>query len=202
MATTAAFTLPKGAAPKIKALFDYWQSIHPAARPGGSGDEASLPGRQHLDPIDIPELLPNIWMIDVTHEAPVYDAAGANAPGTNAPGTNALADNVLGGIGPSRDTLRFRFRLVGTEIVKFTGRDATGCWLDEIYPDYLNTEAFRAHCAVAESGQPGYRKSGVLSNPGRNFVEAERLYLPLAEDGRHVDIVLVMTVYKGDPPRR
>jgi hypothetical protein len=41
----------------------------------------------------------------------------------------------------------------------------------------------------------------VLSNPGRNYVEAERLYLPLAEDGQEVDIVLVMTLYIGDPPR-
>jgi hypothetical protein len=158
MATPASFALPEGAAPKIQVLYNYWQSIHPA---GGA-----LPGRRHLDPIDIPELLPNIWMIDV-----------------------------------QRPPLRFRFRLVGTEIVKFTGRDVTGRWLDEIYPDYENTDAFRMHRDCAESGRPGYRKSGVLSNPGRNYVEAERLYLPLAEDGQEVDIVLVMTLYIGDPPR-
>jgi len=168
MSTTAAFSLPKEAAPKIRALFDYWRSIHPA----GAGQGGPLPGRRHLDPIDIPELLPNIWMIDVLRSL------------------------------QKSDGLRFRFRLVGTEIVKFTGRDATGQALDAIYPDYPNTEAFRAHRAVAESGQPGYRKSGVLSNPGRNFVEAERLYLPLAEDGKTVDIILVMTLYKGEPPRR
>src|SRR3546814_19581662 len=55
--TLSAIILPEDAAPKIKALLAYWQSIHPA----GGG----LPGRRHLDPIDIPELLPNIWMIDV-----------------------------------------------------------------------------------------------------------------------------------------
>jgi hypothetical protein len=158
MATPASFALPEGAAPKIQVLYNYWQSIHPG---GGA-----LPGRRHLDPIDIPELLPNIWMIDV-----------------------------------QRPPLRFRFRLVGTEIVKFTGRDVTGRWLDEIYPDYEKTDAFRMHRDCAESGRPGYRKSGVLSNPGRNYVEAERLYLPLAEDGQEVDIVLVMTLYIGDPPR-
>ncbi|HEY9550412.1 MAG TPA: PAS domain-containing protein, partial [Kiloniellaceae bacterium] len=155
--TLSAIILPEDAAPKIKALLAYWQSIHPA----GGG----LPGRRHLDPIDIPELLPNIWMIDV-----------------------------------KRGPLRFRFRLVGTEIVKFTGRDATGCWLDEIYPGYAESDAFAFHSAVAREGKPGYRKGGVLSNPGRSTIEAERLYLPLAEDGRLVDIVLVMTLYDGEPP--
>ncbi|GAB4376766.1 MAG: hypothetical protein Kow00114_40630 [Kiloniellaceae bacterium] len=168
MATTAAVSLPKEAAPKIKALFDYWRSIHPA----GAGPGRPLPGRRHLDPIDIPELLPNIWMIDVLRD-------------------------------PQRDGgLRFRFRLIGTEIVKFTGRDATGLPLDTVYQDYENTDAFRAHRAVVERGKPVYRRSGVISNPGRDYVEAERLYLPLAADGKTVDIILVMTLYKGEPPRR
>src|SRR3546814_3761584 len=77
----------------IKALYDYWQSIRP--------NDLALPGRRHFDPLDIPELLPNIWMLDV-----------------------------------KRDPLRFRFRLIGIDIVRFTGRDSTGQWLDEVYPGY------------------------------------------------------------------
>lgn len=42
--------------PEIGRLIGYWRSIHPA---GG------LPGRQHLDPADIPDLLPNLWLVDV-----------------------------------------------------------------------------------------------------------------------------------------
>lgn len=163
MATTGCFTLPDDCAPKIRALFQYWQSIHRDPE----HPESELPGRQHLDPMDIPQLLPNIWMIDVTHEP-----------------------------------LRFRFRLVGTEIVKFTGRDATGKWLDEIYPDYQNSDAYRFHRACALSGRPAYRKGSVLSNPGRDYIEAERLYLPLAENGKDVDILLIMTLYTGEPPPR
>jgi len=45
--------------PRLRDLYEYWKVIHP---PGG------LPGRQDFDPADIPDLLPNIWMLDVQHE--------------------------------------------------------------------------------------------------------------------------------------
>lgn len=158
MAKASSFTLPVDASPKIRELFGYWQSIHP-----GSG----LPGRRHFDPMDIPQMLSNIWMVDVM-----------------------------------QSPLCFRFRLVGTEIVKFTGRDATGLCLKDVYPNYETTEAYRVHSHCALTGEPAYRKSGVLSNPGRRHIEAERLYLPLAEDGKTVDILLIMTLYTGEPPPR
>ena len=41
-------------------LYDYWVKIRP-------GDVA-LPGRQHLDPIEIPDLLPYFFLIDVEKE--------------------------------------------------------------------------------------------------------------------------------------
>src|SRR3546814_12692187 len=99
-----------------------------------------------------------------------------------------------------RDPLRFRLRLVGTEIVRFTGRDATGRWLDEIYPGYAASDAFAFHSAVAREGKPGYRKGGMLSNHSRSDIEAERLYLPLSQSGRHVYTLLVVTLYDRRPP--
>ena len=47
---------PRYANPKIWQLFDYWKSIHP---------KKGLPGRQHFEPLDIPILLPNIFLADV-----------------------------------------------------------------------------------------------------------------------------------------
>jgi hypothetical protein len=44
--------------PRVARLYRYWLSIHPAA---------GLPGRQHFDPVDVPELLPGIWLLDVQH---------------------------------------------------------------------------------------------------------------------------------------
>lgn len=48
--------LPDNCHWKIDGLFRYWQSIHPAS---------GLPGRQHFDPGSVPNLLPNICLVDV-----------------------------------------------------------------------------------------------------------------------------------------
>ncbi|MCW5751281.1 MAG: PAS domain-containing protein [Alphaproteobacteria bacterium] len=45
--------------PKILALHEYWKSIHP---------QEGLPSRRDLDPIDIPQLLPSIWLLDVQRD--------------------------------------------------------------------------------------------------------------------------------------
>lgn len=42
--------------PKIAELIRFYRSIMPADR---------LPGRQHFDPMAIPHLLPNVWLVDV-----------------------------------------------------------------------------------------------------------------------------------------
>jgi hypothetical protein len=48
--------------PTVQALFGYWRDIAP---PGGG-----LPGRQHVDPMAIPALLPDLWLLDV-HRNPL-----------------------------------------------------------------------------------------------------------------------------------
>jgi hypothetical protein len=45
--------------PRLQRLHQYWQDIHPTD---------GLPGRQHFDPIDIPDLLPNLWLLEVQRE--------------------------------------------------------------------------------------------------------------------------------------
>lgn len=46
--------------PRTTRLYHYWLSIHPA----GGG----LPGRQHFDPVAVPDLLPGLWLLDVQHQ--------------------------------------------------------------------------------------------------------------------------------------
>lgn len=45
--------------PKLQRLFRYWQSIHPAH---------GLPGRQHVEPLALADLLPGIWLLDVQRQ--------------------------------------------------------------------------------------------------------------------------------------
>lgn len=48
--------IPGNCHPKTRQLLEYWHSVHP---------EHGLPGRQHIDPVRFPNLLPNIRLIDV-----------------------------------------------------------------------------------------------------------------------------------------
>lgn len=51
-----AWSKPETWHPKLERLYTYWRSIHPPA---------GLPGRQHIDPTTIPDLLPDVYMVDV-----------------------------------------------------------------------------------------------------------------------------------------
>ena len=45
--------------PALQEIYRYWRAIHP-------GD--ALPGRQHLDPVDLRRFLPRLWLLDVQQE--------------------------------------------------------------------------------------------------------------------------------------
>ncbi|HXZ00677.1 MAG TPA: PAS domain-containing protein [Stellaceae bacterium] len=51
-------------APVLKELLAYWQRRRPAAD--------RLPGRAHIDPVDIPALLPHIFLVDVQRAPRIY----------------------------------------------------------------------------------------------------------------------------------
>jgi hypothetical protein len=137
--------------PTIRALYDYWISVHPPA---------GLPGRQHIDPTAIPRLLPDLFMVDV-----------------------------------SRDPLRFKYRLVGTEFVTLIGRDLTGRYLDEVHPSF-NGLILRQYTEAAELGQPAYRKGPIMyARPDKRYLGMERLIVPLSGNGVDVDMILGVVVY-------
>ena len=45
--------------PDVQTIFSYWRQRHPAN---------GLPGRQHIDPLDVVRLLPGVWLLDVQRE--------------------------------------------------------------------------------------------------------------------------------------
>lgn len=141
--------IPDGYAAEIAAIVDYWTRITP---PQG------LPGRQHFDPADIPDLLPHLWMTDVF-----------------------------------RDPWRFRIRLVGTAVVNYAGRDSTGKWCTEQFPNFEESAGYRDMVHCARSGVPVFRTAKRLASDGPR--QSQRVHLPLAADGREVDIILSLTRY-------
>ena len=84
---------------------------------------------------------------------------------------------------------RFRYRLVGTEMVDMDGHDPTGRFLDQVLPDsgyadYL-IGLFRE---VARERRPLYGESD-FRGQGRIERRVRRLFMPLSYDGRSVDMI-------------
>jgi hypothetical protein len=150
--------LPPHADERVRAFHDYWRRIAPG--PG------LLPGRRHFDPTAIPELLPNVWLVDVVGRPP-----------------------------------RFRYRLIGTALDTGVLAGATGRFMDEVSPDFLGNPSQPDYLAVAQ-GAISWRRGA----PAFHFTDMwrviERVMLPLAEDGRHPDMMLNLTLVLERAPRQ
>src|SRR4051794_21466191 len=60
LASDLATPLPPSAAARIRQITNYWNAARPVPD--------RLPGRQHVDPMDLSTLLPDLWLIDVVRE--------------------------------------------------------------------------------------------------------------------------------------
>lgn len=148
--------LPTGNVPedchaKIRWMVSYWQTIGPAGR---------LPGRQHIDPVDLGGLLGNIWLADV-----------------------------------ERAPLRFRYRVAGTRIVAYLGREPTGRWMDEVIPQFEGTHTARDLTILVNEAIPRWRRGAPSMRKDLYFKTLEQVSLPLAADGGTVDMVLNLTLF-------
>jgi len=96
-----------------------------------------------------------------------------------------------------RAPLRFRYRLVGTAHTTATGRDYTGQWMDEAHPARRLQESplYPELHAVVEEGRAAFRSGPPTIHLDRDYIRLETLLLPLAADGKTVDVVLGITVY-------
>lgn len=86
---------------------------------------------------------------------------------------------------------RFRFRVAGTAFARIAGRDVTGLHYDEVaMPDHTEP-VLDALNLIAERAAPVFVE-GPLSLPTDDFFWVKRLGLPLAQDGRSVDMILTL----------
>jgi hypothetical protein len=93
---------------------------------------------------------------------------------------------------------RFRYRLIGTEIVHARGRDDTGRFIDEVNQEIDNgQEAEKRFSLVVASCRPHWRCGPPLwvNVLGDRTPYIENIYMPLAGDGVEPDIVLVVNAY-------
>lgn len=108
--------------------------------------------------------------------------------------SNLLANlRILDVIG---DPPRFRVRLFGTRLVDFFGRDLTGQWYDEAFVGFIGSRTEKDYLTSMATGQPSWRRGKPLFVYDKEFQQVERVFLPLAADGRTVDMFLDMQVFE------
>ncbi|RVU34646.1 hypothetical protein EOI86_17465 [Hwanghaeella grinnelliae] len=96
------------------------------------------------------------------------------------------------------DEIRFKFRLVGGEQNRRAGRFIAGQYIeDAVMPDFVDRIRTNMVTAV-ETGQPIYDRFP-MPHPDKSFVDSERVYFPLAKDGRKVDTLLILNGYNDIP---
>ncbi|MEH6630762.1 MAG: PAS domain-containing protein [Halopseudomonas aestusnigri] len=126
-------------------LLRYWKGISPSG---------ALPGRQDVDPLNIPHILPYCELLDVLLEP-----------------------------------LDFEYRLIGTKIDAISRGKYTGLKVSEIPTQIAPSMMYELYSGVVEQKSP---VRTVLPYIGEKsgIVEVECLVLPLASNGRDVDMLL------------
>lgn len=95
----------------------------------------------------------------------------------------------------SDEPMRVRYRLVGTEVVRFTGMELTGRYLDEIQMDDFNVnELLQAYRGIRDTGHCGIGVARFVMN-GKATLTTEYLMCPLRTDGDKIDKCLAIEDY-------
>lgn len=97
------------------------------------------------------------------------------------------------------DERRYVYRLVGTMEVEIRGRDPTGKSVIDAFFGPSVEDALRCYDAVVGTGRPFYDREPFSIAEGR-FSDDEDLFLPLSEDGRTINRVLVFSTVSLKSP--
>jgi len=85
-------------------------------------------------------------------------------------------------------TQRFRYRLFGTEFVFYHGGDLTGQWVDEIGNAVYRQQLVGLYQHVVATGATPILSYDYILDSRRHRFQA--VILPLASDGREIDMIL------------
>lgn len=88
-----------------------------------------------------------------------------------------------------RNPLRYRFRLIGTNVADMVKRDMTGRYLDEIYSGENFYNAVRSFTHILKHRCP-VRGTGNISHAEKSHLRVEVLDAPLSTNGADIDMIL------------
>ncbi|MCM0019391.1 MAG: PAS domain-containing protein [Tagaea sp.] len=112
---------------------------------------------------------------------------------------DVLPDMYLMDVVPAKPRRRFRYRLVGTHMVDLSGTDPTGRFVDEFIDPARVAEMHDWEDRVVDEPE-AWVYSAPLAFKHRDFKWAWRLSLPLAADGKTVDMLLLHFTLGARPP--
>ncbi|MBL4905987.1 MAG: PAS domain-containing protein [Sneathiella sp.] len=97
-----------------------------------------------------------------------------------------------------RNPYRFKYRVMGSNVTYNMEFEGTGKYLDELVPGVETQFPHLDRVTVVESGLPVYRLGEASVSFRADFADLERVHLPLASDGKTVDMVLSAFIYFSD----
>ena len=98
----------------------------------------------------------------------------------------------------TNDAVRFRFRLVGTAQSAAAQLDYASRFVDDVVDPASRPRVLDDLARVVATCLPQYGRYG-MPFPGRGFIESERTFFPLSDDGRMVDCILALHRYPDLP---
>ncbi len=104
--------------------------------------------------------------------------------------TNILPWMLILDVVPSGGEYRFKFRLFGTGLVERAGRELTGLWFEEAFPEDEQQAYFveGVNRVVREKQPIGFYGHSMIED--RKHLRVVGLILPLADDGETVDRII------------
>ena len=93
-----------------------------------------------------------------------------------------------------KEPFRLRYRLVGTRVAAMIGHDVTGLWVDVAHADATHRPGyFDRYRGVVETRVPSWRRGRPTLWVHQDYSIIENIVLPLAANGREVDMLLAST---------
>jgi len=80
--------------------------------------------------------------------------------------------------------------------------DHTGRWLDEIFPHLPGSAVWDDYLGLVNHARPSYYRGKPRLGNSPDIEAVERLTVPLARDGRQVDMLLSVIIHQTKMPAR